>query len=34
MTEREVDTAVAVMSQSLEAVKSYVEERTPHLMND
>ena len=34
MTEKEIDTAVAVMSQSLEVVKSYVEERTPHLMLD
>ncbi|MCY4409581.1 MAG: aspartate aminotransferase family protein [Caldilineaceae bacterium] len=34
MTEKEIDTAVAVMSQSLEVVKSYVEEQTPHLKLD
>ena len=34
MTEKEIDTAVAVMGQSISVVKSYVEERTPHLIHD
>ncbi len=34
MTAREVDTAVAVMAQSLEAVKPYMAEHTPHLLHD
>jgi glutamate-1-semialdehyde 2,1-aminomutase len=34
MTEKEIDTAVAVMGQSIRVVKSYVEERTPHLIHD
>ena len=34
MTENEIDTAVAVMGQSIGVVKSYVEERTPHLIHD
>ena len=34
MTENEIDTAVAVMGQSIRVVKSYVEERTPHLIHD
>ena len=34
MNEKEIDTAVAVMGQSIRVVKSYVEERTPHLIHD
>ena len=34
MTEQEIDTAVDVMQLSLEAVKPYVEEQTPHLLSD
>ena len=34
MTAREVDTAVAVMAQSLEVVKPYIAEHTPHLLHD
>ena len=34
MTAREVDTAVAVMAQSLEVVKPYMAEHTPHLLHD
>ena len=34
MTEKEIDTAVAVMGQSIRVVKAYVEERTPHLIHD
>ena len=34
MTEKEIDTAVTVMGQSIRVVKSYVEERTPHLIHD
>jgi glutamate-1-semialdehyde 2,1-aminomutase len=34
MTAREVDTAVAVMAQSLKVVKPYMVEHTPHLLHD
>ncbi len=34
MSENEIDTAVAVMGQSIRVAKSYVEERTPHLIHD
>ena len=32
MTEQEIDTAVAVMGQCLEAAKPYIEHQTPHLL--
>ena len=34
MTEQEIDTAVAVMGQCLEAAKPYIEHQTPHLLYD
>ena len=34
MTEQEIDTAVAVMGQCLEAAKPYIADQTPHLLYD